>query len=266
MCALAFLTLKIKAMRKIIYAACMAMGLLSCDKLDELFHPAPDKTAAGALDFDGQDDEVNLGDWFRYQVFTIQFWAKPGATQNTYADIMDNTHADYISWVIQQKVDNTNEYEFGGGAYINFKLQASVWQQVSVVKNEDSLWVYINGELIEGKPLLSDINYPSSHTLRLGNWAGGGRNWNGQLDEVRFWNKPLSQTEIQNNMNCQLTGSETGLIAYYKFNQGAINADNTAVTSLTDASGNGHTGLLTNFALTGGTSNWVAGKVSGTCY
>jgi hypothetical protein len=67
-------------------------------------------------------------------------------------------------------------------------------------------------------------------------------------------------------MNCQLTGSENGLVAYYKFNQGYINADNAAVTYLTDLSGHGHNGTLTNFALTGTRSNWVDGRVKGTCY
>ncbi|HUP12882.1 MAG TPA: LamG domain-containing protein, partial [Niastella sp.] len=257
---------KIKAMRKSLYAACMAMALLSCNKLEELCNPTPGKTTAGALDFDGQDDEVILGDWFRYQVFTIQFWAKPGATQNSYANIIDNEHDSYISWTIQQNGDETNNYYYGGGANAYFSLEAGVWQQVSLVKKEDSVGVYVNGILIDKAPRIIDIDYPYSHTMRLGNWAGGGRNWNGQLDEVRIWNRALSKAEIKSNMNCQLTGSETGLVAYYKFNQGAVNADNSAVNALTDASGNQHTGTLTNFALSGTTSNWVAGKVTGICY
>jgi hypothetical protein len=261
-----FLTPKIKAMRKIICAAFFATLLLSCDKLDELCHEPTKGTPAGALDFDGQDDEVTLGNWFRYQVFTIQFWAKPGATQNTYANIIDNEHDSYISWTIQQDGDNTNAYYYGGGANAYFSLEADVWQQVSLVKKEDSVAVYVNGVLIDSAPRIIDIDYPYNHTMRLGNWAGGGRNWNGQLDEVRLWNKALSKEEIESNMNCQLSGTENGLVAYYKFNQGDINTDNTAVRSLTDASGNGHTGTMTNFALTGVTSNWVVGKVTGTCY
>lgn len=248
------------------YSAVMATFLLSCNKFDDVCHQPTNSTAAGALDFDGRDDEVNLGEWFHYQVFSVQFWAKPGATQNTWTNIMDDEHGDTTGWVIEQNVDNTNEYYIAGGTLILFKLQADEWQQVSIVYDEDALTVYINGELIERKALEKPIYYVGGHVLRLGQWASGGRAWNGQLDEVRFWDKPLSQTEIQSNMNCQLTGSENGLVAYYRFNQGTVNADNTAVTSLTDASGNSHNGSLQNFALTGGTSNWVAGKVTGTCY
>lgn len=252
-------------MKKFAFCVCTAALLLSCNKLDELCH-APANNTAGALDFDGQDDEVVLGDWFRYQVFTIQFWAKPGATQNTFANIIDNAHDTFISWTIQQDGDNTNAYYYGGGANAYFTLQADVWQQVSLVKREDSVFVYVNGNLIDGAARIIDIDYPYEHTLRLGNWSGGGRNWNGQLDEVRLWSRALTKAEIQSSLNCQLSGAETGLVAYYKFNQGQINADNTAVTTLTDASGQGHSGTLTNFALTGNHSNWVAGKVTGACY
>jgi hypothetical protein len=253
-------------MKKYMVSVLTACLLLSCNKLVDLFHPSSGSNTAGALDFDGADDEVNTGDWFRYQVFTIQFWAKPGATQNPWANIIDNQHASYISWTIQQRADTTNQYYYGGGAIVYFTLQADVWQQVTVVKGKDSAAAYVNGQLADKQPLIIPIDYPYNHVLRLGQWAGGGRAWNGQLDEVRLWNRALSQQEIQNNINCQLTGSESGLVAYYRFNQGTINADNAGVTTLTDLSGHNHNGRLENFALTGSHSNWVQGKVAGNCH
>lgn len=41
----------------------------------------------------------------------------------------------------------------------------------------------------------------------------------GDLDEVRVWNKALSQEEIKNQMFTELIGSEEGLVAYYNFNE-----------------------------------------------
>jgi len=43
-----------------------------------------------ALNFDGADDQVNVGPQFTYQKFTVEMWIKPGATQKTYTDIIDN--------------------------------------------------------------------------------------------------------------------------------------------------------------------------------
>ncbi len=53
--------------------------------------------------------------------------------------------------------------------------------------------------------------------------------------------------------------NETGLLAYYPFNHGTVNDDNTNDFRLLDYSGNDYHGTLANFALTGTTSNWVDG-------
>ncbi len=83
-------------------------------------------------------------------------------------------------------------------------------------------------------------------------------NFDGKMEELRVWSRVLCQSEIQHNMNCELTGTQKNLAAYFQFNQGLAAGTNTSVTTLNDASGNGNSGTLTNFALTGSSSNWVA--------
>ena len=63
-------------------------------------------------------------------------------------------------------------------------------------------------------------------------------------------------------MNCELSNptSQTGLVAYYQFNQGIDSADNTALTTLADSSATAYTATLTNFALNGTVSNWLSGS------
>ena len=82
--------------------------------------------------------------------------------------------------------------------------------------------------------------------------------YNGEIDELRIWNTARTQTEIQANMNNELS-IETGLVASYQFNQGIANGNNAGETTLNDASGNGNNGTLNNFALNGTSSNWVNG-------
>ena len=50
--------------------------------------------SGNALSFDGIDDHVELGSSFTSQNFTVDMWIKPGASQITYADIIDNNHTD----------------------------------------------------------------------------------------------------------------------------------------------------------------------------
>lgn len=78
----------------------------------------------------------------------------------------------------------------------------------------------------------------------------------GTIDELRVWNVARTQQEISQNMS-KLIQTAPGLIAYYSFNDGVPNGDNTAITTVADRSGNGLSGTLTNFALTGTSSNFV---------
>jgi len=45
--------------------------------------------------------------------------------------------------------------------------------------------------------------------------------WKGDIDDVRIYNRVLTAGEIQSAMNFELTGSEQGLIAYWRMNEGS---------------------------------------------
>ena len=67
----------------------------------------------------------------------------------------------------------------------------------------------------------------------IGNW------FSGTIDEVRFWNSAVSQATIQANMNRTLTGTESGLDAYYTF-------DTITNGTAADLTGRGNTAILGN--------------------
>jgi len=54
-----------------------------------------------------------------------------------------------------------------------------------------------------------------------------------------------------------LTGTESGLVAYYSFNQGVSNQENSTVNNLDDLSSVGAEGTLVGFDLDGLVSNWT---------
>ena len=136
-----------------------------------------------------------------------------------------------------------------------------------VIKSGDSR-LYVDG--VQQGPAVTTTfdNILASSSVSIGRGASGGRYLNGQLDEVRIWNTARTCDQITQLRNCELTGSESGLVAYYKFNQGFANEDNTTppVNTLTDATANANNGTLTGFTLTGPSSNWVTpgGVVTGT--
>ncbi len=57
----------------------------------------------------------------------------------------------------------------------------------------------------------------------------------GNLDEVRIWSDIRTQSEIQSYMSRPLTGSESGLVGYWNFNDGR----NTTLTGQTSNNNDG---------------------------
>jgi Concanavalin A-like lectin/glucanases superfamily len=80
----------------------------------------------------------------------------------------------------------------------------------------------------------------------------------GRMDELRIWDTARSLCAIRRDRYLRLPGSTPNLVTYYDFNQGVADADNTGLSDLPDLSGGDQNGTLANFALTGGTSNWIA--------
>ena len=90
----------------------------------------------------------------------------------------------------------------------------------------NNLKLYMNGQLVAsrtatGRMLTEEGSFFAGY---YGIW---------ELDELRLWNRALSQSEIFSNLPKKLTGNETGLEAYYNF-------DDTTM----DITGNGNDGLL----------------------
>jgi hypothetical protein len=132
-------------------------------------------------------------------------------------------------------------------------LSTSQWTHLALVIGTTGFTLYKNGVNVysnTGTP-----NTPSANFIIGYNTVANGQPFGGMMDEVRIWNTARTQTEIQNNMNREIAPSASGLALYYTFNQGIAAGDNTGLTALIDQTGNGKNGTLTNFALSGSTSN-----------
>jgi hypothetical protein len=139
-------------------------------------------------------------------------------------------------------------------------LDTDTWYHVAVTYDlaTTTMILYKNGVAIAENNSVQPFN---GNAVRIGAFDPGGNLFNGTIDEARIWSKVLTQAEIQNNMNCELSGTQPGLVSYYKFNQGFEGADNSTVTALTDSSGNGNDGTLINFDLSTNSSNWISGSI-----
>jgi len=133
-----------------------------------------------------------------------------------------------------------------------------IWQHFAWIFDGSSVSLYVNGALVGSSPASGVFSNPDV-PFGIGKSLLGGFNfvYGGRIDEVSVWDKALSQSEIQDMMDNELTGNEANLQLYYKFNQGEPGGDNTSITHLISETGNGERDAeLMNFALTGETSNF----------
>lgn len=219
---------------------------------------------AETLNFDG-NGYVNCGNSALINVLgsiTLEAWIKRNSIGEDDCIINKNNFANndgYSLWVFS---NNLFALRFGNLAYFsNSSVPAGSWNHLSASYDGNEIRLYLNGNLDK---VYSGVSNPMSNTgdLFIGTpqdaVGNSFYNMNGDVDEVRIWNRALCQAELQNNLNCEITSGALGLLANYHFNQGITAGNNTAITTLIDDSGNSLNGSLIGFNLTGNNSNWVS--------
>ncbi|MBN2745008.1 MAG: leucine-rich repeat protein [Marinilabiliaceae bacterium] len=227
------------------------------------------QTSDNALHFDGTNDYVQCPA-INPETMTIEAWVY--LTETGREQVLFSTLNRTAKTGLELVIDANNKlYALGGtgtGIQIFSKetispLEMNTWVHIAVNVNNSNgkanATVYINAN---SNPLgITMYSYKQgNNNLILGCSADNGtpnRFFSGKMDEIRVWNKYRSEPELYKNMNKTLTGTEEGLLAYFKCNQGVAYANNSTVTTLTDATAAGNNGTLHGFALSGITSNWV---------
>ena len=117
----------------------------------------------------------------------------------------------------------------------------SAWMHITTTfKAGDKLINYMNGVLYsEVEVELTNPIGTNDGDLIIGlaPWDALSLMYFGQIDEIKIWNRALSQNEIKANMHIPLNGDEENLVAYYDFND-------VSDTVVNDLSGNGNTGKV----------------------
>jgi len=185
------------------------------------------------LHFDGVNDYLQLSN-FTYPTadMTIEAWIKPSDITSTQEIIFGKNPSNGSA--IQFRIDADGRLLYGENptwAYVTAAncITPNQWNHIALVKENDVCKLYVNGVKLN--------EYNVNQGVTPTNFSIGGRAENmdrffeGEMIDLRIWNVARSQSEIQAKMYTVLSASETGLLAYWKMNEGSGQTANNLVNS-----------------------------------
>lgn len=174
---------------------------------------------------DGDTSNVNIsGLNLTTLPFTVEMWIKPNGSQIPYAGLFYHrgTANCGLYYAAGWQGSNMIRMDFSGTNIFTPTVSFDEWHHVAVVVTTTSKQIYIDNKLAVEST--ADNNTPYDFTsgdLYLGyDKAVINRTFKGLIDEVRVWNVAKTATEIEAVSKQTLNGNESGLIAYYNFDDG----------------------------------------------
>jgi hypothetical protein len=166
--------------------------------------------------------------------FTVEMWVKPSSWVSYGGFWSDRS---VYATTLQFDNNSTNHYircDFGGTSrLITFPTTATcnngAWNHLAYTVYADSAVVELNGTYYTSKYTTKTWNPLAFSAISYIGWDNPvgsgqyGRTVAGLFDEIRFWNTGRSRAQIEANKNSSLTGNETGLVAYYNFDDNTTN-------------------------------------------
>jgi len=194
-----------------------------------------------AISFDGSDDYITCGnDINPTDKVTLEAWIKTTDDGGWVVGKWSTTDWDHQSYLLGTDggkatitVDGGHATELDDiGLSSSNNVNDGHWHHIAGTwdKNggENNMKIYVDG-VLRGDTTTSsalDLQDLSGRATEIGGGVEASTSWlQAEIDEIRIWSVVRTQGEIQEDMCKKITGDETGLLAYWRFDEG----DGTAV-------------------------------------
>lgn len=231
--------------------------------------------SGNTVTFNGLNEFIDLGDQVGNGCRTIELWFKPSVNITS---SLSSPKSLVIRDFNNSSGQNTDEFglyfapnNWGGGinagkvmfmrrvgttlieiASDNNFWEAGHWYHIcGTIDPASGMKLYVNGVLQQethaSNAPIGAQSGAQSDKVAIGKWGNVNiRYFNGEIDEVRFWETERSQQQVRDKMCSSLTGNEFGLRAYWNFDSGSG-------TTLLDNSTNNYNGTLQSMT----NANWI---------
>ena len=177
-----------------------------------------------ALQFDGIDDYVQvLNADVIYNQLTLEAWAVL-ADISIIREVIDNTAEDFQLEVWENRSIMFDAVGGGSRLVTNSNLMPlNQWVHLAATYDGSVMSIFVNGDLKAHHNYSGNINRPNA-VINIGTETNSQEQfWKGIIDEVRIWTVARTQLQIQEFMYKPLIGTEPGLFAYWRFDEGTGN-------------------------------------------
>ena len=140
------------------------------------------------------DKEITISAWIN-----INKWFNSGSVG--YFPILEKSDESSIGGLMNLHINTSTGIQSiyrGNIAYNNYKIPLNQWVYVSFVCKNNTAYFYIDGNLIGKKQMNGNYSYKKNSPLIIGKDIPGLVEYaNGKIDEIRIYNRALSDSEIK---------------------------------------------------------------------
>jgi len=165
------------------------------------------------LTYDNVGDYISIGDLDIFNFgqtdgFTVMAWVRSTQPSLGVRPILSKyTNASTPGWYLMESYDaGQPQLTFTTILPVsevrrNYEYRDHVWYHVAAVKDTstDTVKMYVNGNLLGSNPDINVGGHANASPLVIGKLLS--YYYQGQIDDVRVYNRPLIQPEIQNTMD-----------------------------------------------------------------
>ena len=186
-----------------------------------------------------QEIEIGFNSSMNSNFLTLSAWVNPRVKPSPYND---RSHSIFGRWdggvsneIFRFVIGNDNALYFqindGNNNVENYyggNIPFDSWTHVAAVLNEKNIKLYVNGQMVSDQLFENNINITGSSDLTIASMPMANGTWyffDGYLDEMGYWNRALTEQEIQN-----LYTSSTGDIIL----NGVVSAESNQIKNVAD--------------------------------
>ena len=163
-----------------------------------------------ALTFNGTNALVTVNNATSLQLttgMTLEAWVYPTTTTACYRDVIykgDDNY--YLEATSPQSGAPVTGGTFTSELFGTSALPVNTWSYLAATYDRSTLRLYVNGVQVASKSATAAMAV-SSNPLQIGGNTIYGSYYNGVIDEVRIYNRALTQAQIQSDMNTPVGGT-----------------------------------------------------------